>query len=144
MILRGVDTELAVGERLEFRWDGGSLSLTPEACVSVYAGSYGRGGDLDLVFRFRPTESPVNAAGRVGVRMLVAAEQAERAWQLVQVLVGVYGIEDVAWTDGRKVVCEQRFRIPADGTEWLNAPASPRTEALLTSVTRRLIGQADG
>jgi hypothetical protein len=142
--LQGTDAVLTAGERLEFRWGAGdSLSLAPETCVSVYSRAFGHDGSLRLVFRFRPTESEVNGGSHITVGMVVAPEEANRAWQFVQVLVGVYGVEDVAWTDGGKVVPEQRLRVPADGTDWLNAPASPRTEALLTWVTRRMVAEAD-
>lgn len=143
MKLKGVGVVLAAGERLEFRWeDGGSLSLAPEACLSVHTRAFGQGGGLRLVFRFRPTEPDPDGGGDIAVGMVVAPEEADAAWQFVQVLIGVYGVEDVAWTDGRKVVPERSFRVPADGTDWLNAPASPRTEALLTWVTRRLVADS--
>lgn len=144
MRLQGIDGELIAGERLEFRWaGGGTLSLAPETCVSLYTRAFGGDGSLRLVFRFRPAESDVNGGSHLTVGIVVGAGQAARAWEFVQVLVGVYGIEDAAWTDGCKVVPEHGFRVPADGAEWLNAPASPRTEALLTWVARRMVADSD-
>jgi hypothetical protein len=137
--LHGLDTVLTADQRLEFHWAGGNrLSMAPEACVAVYGHPFGHHGALRLVFRFRPGEAEPNGAGHVTVAVVIGAEHADRAWQFVQTLVGVYGIEDVAWTDGRKVVADQPARIPPDDPDWLAAPASPGTEALLSWVTRRL------
>lgn len=144
MRLQGVDAVLTAGERLEFRWgDSDRLSVAPEACVAVYSRPFDRDGSLRLVFRLRPTTSEVNGASHITVGMVIAPGHAGRAWEFVQVLVGVYGIEDVAWIDRSKVVPEQPARIPVDGPDWLNAPASPRTEELLTWVSRRLVAEAD-
>lgn len=144
MRLQGVDAVVEAGERLEFRWGRSDrLSLAPEACAAVYSRPYDRNGSLRLVFRFRPTPSEVNGASHITVGIVVTPEHAGRAWEFVQVLVAVYGIADVAWTDGSKVVPEQAARIPVDGPDWLNAPASPRTEELLTWVSRRLVAETD-
>lgn len=144
MRLRGLDTLVTAGQRLDFRWAGGNLlSIAPEACVAVYAHSFGQEGALRLVFRFRPGDAEPNGAGHVTVSVPVAPEHAQDAWQFVQNLVGVHGIEDVAWTDGHAVVADRPVRIPQDSQDWLVAPASPRTEELLSWVTRNL-ADADG
>ncbi|MEW1861635.1 hypothetical protein AB0399_14885 [Streptomyces sp. NPDC088194] len=136
--MQGVDALLTAGQRLEFRWAGGNqLSMAPEACVAVYGHPFGREGGLRLVFRFRPGDAGPND-GHVTVSAVIGPEHAEDAWRFVQTLVGVYGIEDAAWTDGSKVVAERPARIPPDDPDWLAAPASPPTEALLCWVTRRL------
>jgi hypothetical protein len=125
-----------VGQRLSFSWGprgtDGFLSLPTGRCVSVTARPVGGDGSLSLEFGFLPTR-PNGGSGLVAVRMTVAVDRAEAARRFVAELAREHCIANVSWPP-------PPGRVPRDHPDWLNAPASPATEALLASVLERLAG----